>query len=64
MVRMNGTDCDIAGMTLAQYLSEAGYDADTVAIERNEAIVPKAQYGAVRMEDGDRIEVVSFVGGG
>ncbi len=64
MLRINGEEHEAAGMLLSDYLQEAGYSAQRIAVERNEAIVPKAEYGSVRLEDGDVIEIVSFVGGG
>ncbi len=64
MVTINGTDHDIAGMTLAEYLTAANYDPKRVAVERNDAVVPKAQYSTTILQDGDVVEVVSFVGGG
>jgi sulfur carrier protein len=38
--------------------------ADRVAVERNGEIVPRAQWIDTRVEDGDKLEVVQFVGGG
>jgi len=35
-----------------------------VAVERNREIVPKSTYATVRLAEGDRIEIVQFVGGG
>lgn len=64
MVKVNGEDLDIAGKTIAEYLKTANYHLERIVIERNEAIVPKAQYGETVLMDGDVIEVVSFVGGG
>jgi thiamine biosynthesis protein ThiS len=38
--------------------------ADRVAVERNLEIVPREKWGQTQIEDGDRLEVVKFVGGG
>jgi sulfur carrier protein len=38
--------------------------ADRVAIERNGDIVARAMWAEVRLQDGDKLEVVQFVGGG
>lgn len=38
--------------------------ADRVAVERNGDIVPRATWTEVRLQDGDKLEVVQFVGGG
>lgn len=64
MVRINGEHLDIAGQTVAEYLAAAAYDLKRVAVECNGAIVPKTQYGSTVFQDGDQIEIVSFVGGG
>ncbi len=64
MVKINGTDTDAAGKTLAQYLEEVNYVHGRVAVECNGQIIPKAMYGETVLKDGDRVEVVCFVGGG
>ena len=64
MIKINGEEFDIAGRTLADYLAGTNYDPKRIAVERNGNIVPKAKYGEVVLQDGDSIEVVSFVGGG
>ena len=64
MVKVNGVEMDIAGKTVAEYLSTTNYDSKRIAVERNGGIVFKSQYDATVLEDGDSIEVVSFVGGG
>ncbi|MBQ3940089.1 MAG: sulfur carrier protein ThiS [Oscillospiraceae bacterium] len=64
MVKVNGRMLDAAGKTVGELVSAEGYDCKTVAVERNEEIVPKAAYGSTVLKDGDTVEVVSFVGGG
>ncbi|MDD6190600.1 MAG: sulfur carrier protein ThiS [Firmicutes bacterium] len=64
MVTINGEKCNAAGKTVAEYLSATEYDPKRIAIERNGKIVPKAQYESTVLEEGDSVEVVSFVGGG
>lgn len=64
MVKVNGVERDIAGKTVAQYLATTDYDSKRIAVERNGDIVFKSQYDATVLEDGDCLEVVSFVGGG
>ena len=58
MVTINGSPTPADGQTLA------GYDPARVAVERNGNIVPKAQYSATTLADGDVVEIVRFVGGG
>ena len=64
MVKINGTELDVAGKTVAEYLAAASYSPGRVAVERNGEIVPKAEYDRTVLADGDSVEVVSFVGGG
>ena len=64
MLTINGKEVAADGKRLADYLREAGYDARRVAVERNGEIVPKATFEQVVLQEGDVIEVVSFVGGG
>ncbi|MCI5492593.1 MAG: sulfur carrier protein ThiS [Lachnospiraceae bacterium] len=64
MVKINGEDCNAAGMFLSDYLKENGYKLVRIAVERNGEIVPKAMYDQTLLADGDALEVVSFVGGG
>ena len=53
-----------AGTSLAQLIAEVGLDPLRVAVERNLEIVPRSTLGQVRVEDGDELEIVTFVGGG
>lgn len=53
-----------AGTTVADLLRDMGIDPARVAIERNEEVIPRRTWTEARLADGDRIEIVSFVGGG
>jgi len=50
---------DVAGL-----IAELGLDGRKVAVERNLEIVPRSLYAATALADGDRIEIVHFIGGG
>ena len=64
MVKVNGTELDIAGKTVSEYLAVTNYDPKRIAVEHNGDIVFKSRYDATILEDGDNLEIVSFVGGG
>ena len=64
MVKINGTEFELAGKTVSEYLATTNYDPRRIAVERNGDIVFKSQYDVTVMEDGDSLEIVSFVGGG
>lgn len=62
---LNGESRSIqAQQTLADLLRELGLDSRQVAVERNREVVPRALHGQTVLEDGDALEVVTFVGGG
>lgn len=50
--------------TLAALIESLGMKADRVAVELNLNIVPRAQWSTTALKDGDRLEIVHFVGGG
>lgn len=64
MVKINGEEWNVAGKTIAEYLATTKYDPKRIAVECNGEIVPKAQYLSTVLQNGDSIEIVSFVGGG
>jgi sulfur carrier protein len=56
-------DCPVA-TTLAQFIAHMGMKGDRVAVELNREIVPRAQWPETPLHEGDRLEIVHFVGGG
>jgi len=52
------------GTTVAGLLASMGIDPARVAVERNQDVVPRRSWDQAPLADGDRIEVVAFVGGG
>lgn len=64
MVKVNGEEMNVGGRTIAELVAATKYDPKRIAVERNGEIVPKAQYSVTVLQDGDSVEVVSFVGGG
>src|SRR4029077_16426578 len=53
-----------AGSSVAALLATMGVDPARVAIERNEEVVPRKTWSEAVLREGDKIEIVSFVGGG
>ncbi len=53
-----------APASVADLLHHLGLDARMVVVELNRAIVRRPQAGAVQLSEGDRVELVHFVGGG
>ncbi len=64
-ITINGEERSFeASLSVERLLGEIGLDARRVAVERNLEIVPKSEYGKVSVGDGDRLEIVHFIGGG
>lgn len=65
VVTINGEEKQLDGpMSVAALLASLNLAAPKVAVEYNLDIVPRAAYGETILADGDRIEIVHFIGGG
>lgn len=53
-----------APLNVAALLQALALEPKKIAVERNLEIIPKSAYGGTTLVDGDRIEIVQFVGGG
>ena len=64
-MRVNGAEVKLdSTCTLKTFLEREGYVVDRVAVEKNGEIIPKALYETELLAENDRLEIVSFVGGG
>ncbi|GAA0870082.1 sulfur carrier protein ThiS [Brevundimonas basaltis] len=63
-IQVNGEPRVVAAATVLALVEELGLDVRKVAVERNLEIVPRSLHAGTPIADGDRIEVVQFVGGG
>lgn len=62
---VNGQSRAVArGATVADLLAELGLSDRRVAVERNREVVPRVRHASTELVAGDRLEVVTFVGGG
>ncbi len=65
---LNGQSREFAQLAtpahLQDLIGELGLKGDRVAIEHNGNIVPRAEWASTPLADGDRLEIVHFVGGG
>ena len=65
MIIVNGKEINlIEDTTVAEYLEQNQYQVKRIAVELNGDILPKYSYSDNMLKDGDRLEVVTFVGGG
>jgi thiamine biosynthesis protein ThiS len=62
---LNGEERSFEGVaSIAALVRMLELDTRKLAVERNLEIVPRSAYAATPIADGDRIEIVAFVGGG
>jgi len=64
-IHINGDPREFAApLSLSALLDQLGMKADRVAVELNRGIVPREQWAQTSLGEGDRLEIVHFVGGG
>lgn len=63
MINVNGKETKNC-KNLSVLLENSGFRRDRIAVEINGEIIKKSDYDKTVLNDGDKIEVVSFVGGG
>jgi thiamine biosynthesis protein ThiS len=64
-VSVNGETLRVpSGSTVADVLRQLSLDRARVAVEHNLRVVPRAEHASLRLNHGDRLEIVTFVGGG
>lgn len=64
-VELNGKERDVrSGLTVSDLLRTLDLEPGLVVVERNREILARARYHEVAVREGDRLELVHFVGGG
>ena len=62
---INGEDREFTTLSsLSDLVAQLGMKADRVAVELNRDLVPRDRWPATTLSDGDKLEIVHFVGGG
>jgi thiamine biosynthesis protein ThiS len=63
-IRLNGEAREVEARNLAALIEEIGLDGRKVAVEKNLEIAPRSTWLGTAVDEGDRLEIVQFVGGG
>ena len=63
-LKLNGEDTEVKSFTVDALLSELNLADRKVAVELNKEIVSKSSYSLTALNMGDRVEIITFVGGG
>ncbi|HEY7099217.1 MAG TPA: sulfur carrier protein ThiS [Terriglobales bacterium] len=61
---INGEERTFTAATLAELIEQLGMREDRLAVELNRNIIPRTQWIHTALSQGDRLEIVQFVGGG
>ena len=61
---VNGEKRDVTAESVTELLAELGLVGQPVAVELNQELVPRKAHATTRLSDGDRLELVTLVGGG
>ena len=62
---INGEDREFGAISsVSDLLSEVGMKPDRVAVELNRNLIPRDRWATTQLSDGDKLEIVHFVGGG
>lgn len=65
LITLNGEPHELeAPLSVADLLLKLSIDARRVAVEHNDVILKRSLFDDTRVHEGDRIEIVNFVGGG
>jgi len=65
IIEVNGEKKELKNLSvLAEAIKYWGYEGIAIAIAHNDEFVPRSRYAAIRLEDGDRLEIVSPMQGG
>jgi sulfur carrier protein len=64
-IKLNGETKDVAdGTTLLSLVEQLSLAPERLAVELNQEVIRRAEWPDVKLSDGDRVEIVHFVGGG
>jgi thiamine biosynthesis protein ThiS len=62
---INGEDREFSSIsTISSLLDQLGMKPDRVAVELNRELIPRDRWATTELSDGDKLEIVHFVGGG
>ncbi len=64
MIKVNGKNYEIDSVNLLEFIRSEKFDENKIAVELNGDIVKRGNYDQYILSDGDKIEIVCFVGGG
>lgn len=65
MVLVNGAEeSGVVGQTIAEFLNKRSAPIENIVVEQNGTIVHRADFDTTKISENDKLELISFVGGG
>ncbi|GHP14530.1 hypothetical protein YK48G_19550 [Lentilactobacillus fungorum] len=65
MVMVNGEqESGVIGQTIAEFLKQRNAPIDNIVVEQNGTIVHRSEFDTTKIGENDKLELISFVGGG
>ncbi len=65
IITLNGENVEVGnGCSVKDLLDKFSLEPKKIAVEKNLEIVPRSQFSDVIINEGDRIEIIHFIGGG
>lgn len=64
-IKVNGNEIDVdSGISILSLLEQKGINPSTVVVEYNLEIPEREKWGSIKLNNGDKIEIIRFMGGG
>jgi len=63
-IMLNGKQENSDARSIEQMVLQKGLKPDALVVEYNHAVIPQDQWGQIALKEGDKLELLSFVGGG
>ncbi len=64
MIIINGENVNAEGKTIGRYIDEKGFNREKIVVELNLEIISRDRLDTTVLKDGDKVEILNFVGGG
>ena len=64
MIIINGENVNAEGKTIGRYIDEKGFNREKIVVELNLEIISRDRLDTIVLKDGDKVEILNFVGGG
>lgn len=64
IIKLNGSNFNFSGVNIFDLIKQLQYGNTRIAVEVNEAIIPKSEHNNFILRENDKVEIIKAVGGG